>query len=93
MARFYGTVEGGRGVATRLGHASSGLKVTAQSYTGDVHVRMFVKDDEDWVYIRVQDHNGNNDRLMYRGPIAKLFDKSERAVMMTAIALDMLADA
>lgn len=32
MARFYGTVKGGRGEASRLGHANTGLRTTCSGW-------------------------------------------------------------
>lgn len=43
MARFYGTVQGGRGEASHLVHKNSGLRVSARSYSGDVNIELFVK--------------------------------------------------
>ncbi len=38
MARFRGTVQGGRGQAARLGHSSSGLETTANGWDQGVQV-------------------------------------------------------
>jgi len=40
MAQFYGTVQGQRGTASRLGHKSSGLQVVAASWAGAVRVAL-----------------------------------------------------
>ena len=73
MARFYGTVKGGRGEASRLGHSSTGLRVSAQSYSGDVAVLMFVSSTGiDCVDISVHHHDGGAGITLYRGPVADL---------------------
>ena len=36
MSRYYGTLKGNKGVATRQGTSSSGLKVSAQSWNGSL---------------------------------------------------------
>ena len=92
MDRFYGTVQGGRGEATRLGHATSGLDVSAQSYSGDIVARLFDQDGEDWCWIRIQKHGGADYQILYRGPIKDLLDQSARATMMKAFVSDMLTD-
>lgn len=92
MARFRGTVQGGRGEASRLGHNTSGLLVYAQSYSGDVYVRLFDKDDEDWVTIGIKDHYSSTDFYLYRGPVSTLLNKSARATLMQALAVDMLTE-
>lgn len=100
MARFYGTVQGGasKTEVTRSGHQS--LRVTAQSYNGDVVV-CFVKTNgsDDIVQIYVRDHtgrgpNGGSERnkLLYAGPMSKLLDQSERATMLRALASEELAE-
>lgn len=73
MARFFGTVQGGRGQATRLGH--SGLHVTAQSHSGSIVIDLDRDGDEDVCTIGVAEGSrGRPDYIMYRGPIKKLFD-------------------
>lgn len=90
MARFYGTIRGGRGEATRLGHATSGLYVTAQSYSGDVCVSLSAVGGIDYVSIFVRGHDGCNSKCIYHGPIAKLLEQSARATMLQALALEEL---
>ena len=68
MARFYGTVQGGRGEASRLGHATCGLNVRARSWNGEVCVRLYAKGDVD--YVRISE--GSTGRDIYSGPIAAL---------------------
>lgn len=73
MARFYGTIQGGRGQATRLGHANSGLHVTAQSYNGDVVVDLRAEGDRrDDAYIYVRGHGASGQYTLYAGDVSKL---------------------
>ena len=44
MARFRGTVVGNRSVASRLGHATSGLEVTANGWNFGVRVELVADD-------------------------------------------------
>lgn len=90
MARFYGTVQGGRGEATRLGHATSGLHVTAQSYSGDICVNLNDVDGEDWVWIAVKDHGPAPTKQIYCGPVRKLVDDDARATMLRALVSEQL---
>ncbi len=41
MAHFYGTIQGNRGQASRLGSKTSGLSLTAASYQGAVNTHLF----------------------------------------------------
>jgi hypothetical protein len=91
MARFRGTVQGGRGEATRLGHGTCGLVVRAQSYTGDVRVSMYSQEDEDHVCISVSNHaEWGQAKAIYDGPVKDLIDQSARKTMLQHLAQDML---
>jgi hypothetical protein len=77
MARFYGTIKGQRGEATRLGHTS--LCVTAQSYSGDVCVslRKGLKNenenpDDDYVHIYSRGHGDGFSCTLFDGKVADL---------------------
>lgn len=41
MAQFYGTIQGSRGSASRLGDKQSGLQVSAASWSGRVEVDLW----------------------------------------------------
>jgi hypothetical protein len=65
MARFFGTLQGGRGEATRLGHASSGLRATAASWSGKVCVQAYADEprnggDDDFVRISAEQHGSSS---------------------------------
>lgn len=81
MARYYGTIQGARGPTSRLGHASSGLRVTAQSFQGDVVVEFStdgsgLHEGDDVVNIYVRPHSGSSGNTvgLYYGPIKKLLE-------------------
>ena len=75
MAKFFGTVQGGRGKATRLGHKD--LKVTAQSYAGSIIVNLYYNEAEqmDCCEISIgQSSTEFSGYTMYHGPIKGLFN-------------------
>ena len=47
MGTFYGTIQGNRGEATRMGSKSSGFRASAQSYDGSVITELSYRDNED----------------------------------------------
>lgn len=47
MARFYGTLRGNRGEATRMGTPTSGLTTYAAGWRGAIRVRVFASGDVD----------------------------------------------
>lgn len=77
MAKFFGTVQGGRGQATRLGHASTGLRVTAQSWDGSIVVQMYSSSKApDDAYVRIglgAGSTGAGGITLYDGPVSGLF--------------------
>jgi hypothetical protein len=73
MATFYGTVQGGRGKATRLGR--SDLHVSAQSYAGSVIVHMHMENGVEHVIIGIgTGSTGGSEFPLYSGPVKGLFD-------------------
>ena len=74
MARFYGTIQGARGPASRLGHANTGLHVSAQSYSGDINVYLDSDGETDLCTIVAGLHGGGTGVTLYCGPIKHLVD-------------------
>lgn len=71
MARFRGTVQGGRGEGSRLGHVSTGLTTRANGWSGRISTRLFVNErDEDWASVHHEDNAGNC-KTLYHGPLNK----------------------
>jgi hypothetical protein len=60
MARFYGTVQGARGEASRLGDSVSGLRVEACSWRGKVVVGLHAHDVVDYVTINAAQHGSSS---------------------------------
>ncbi len=53
MSHFYGTLQGSRGQATRLGAKNSGLRVQAASWTGCIETRIYYDKDHERNMFRV----------------------------------------
>lgn len=70
MARFRGTVRGGRGTGSRLGHATTGLHTEARSWNGSIEVTLFDKNGEDYANVWLIAGNGMK-RSLYWGPLSK----------------------
>ena len=71
MAHFYGTLKGSRGLASRLGHASSGLNVVAASWQGAVSVALREVDGVDFAYVTLQPWQGNGIfKVLFDGPVS-----------------------
>lgn len=71
MAHFYGSIQGARGEATRLGHRSSGLTTKACSWQGAVSVRLYERDGTDYACVELTTHNGAGvNRELYNGPVS-----------------------
>jgi hypothetical protein len=59
MAHFYGTVQGNRGEATRLGTRDSGMDTTAASWAGAIAVSLYVDEQgRDCYRISQRTHHG-----------------------------------
>jgi len=77
MAMFFGTIQGGRGEATRLGHANTGLRTSARSYSGSIIVQLYYDEPTgvECADITVGEGSTNHGRWsLYNGPIKNLFD-------------------
>lgn len=90
MARFRGELQGGRGSASRLGHASSGLQVLAQSYSGDVQVSLYADGETDHVAISAGPHGGTKVTL-WSGPVSALIDTEVRSDQLHRLRMQFLA--
>lgn len=70
MARFRGTIQGTRGMASRLGHEKTGLETHAAGWSSGVRVIMYV-DDNEQDRCRILFTNGSRDTsgtLVYDRP-------------------------
>jgi len=71
MARMYGSVQGNRGEAHRLGHKS--MKTVCATASGAIRCMAFIgPDNEDWVEIDMMPwQSAGTQRTIYRGPIGR----------------------
>lgn len=93
MSRFFGTVKGNRGQATRRGHASGGLLVQAKSYTGDINVLLHAVGEEDHARITATEHNSRTvGQVIYDGPIADLLTQSGHMTIVTSLTKGLLLE-
>jgi len=73
MAHFYGVLRGGRGEASRLGHKSSGLTMTAAGWGGAVRVTLRYDDASgcDMAHVALVPWKGSGVECdLYDGPVA-----------------------
>lgn len=73
MAHFYGSIQGGRGQATRCGTKNSGYESRAASWEGAVSVNLFYNEDkgEDWASVSLSTHHGQGKNIqLYFGPVS-----------------------
>jgi hypothetical protein len=76
VSHFFGTVVGGRGEATRCGHASTGLRVSAQSYTGSIQIHLTCRDGVDWYHITVcRGSSRQGERDVLSGKLSDLINR------------------
>jgi hypothetical protein len=69
MARFRGVIQGTRGQASRLGHAT--LRTYAASWQGAISVELYKQGDFDYAEVRIVPHHGaGSSHLLYDGPVA-----------------------
>jgi hypothetical protein len=79
MAHFYGTLQGNRGSASRLGTKASGLVVTAQSWSGSVTVSLWQDDQgNDCVNVRACPGSAPGGETLFSGTVDKLLKRVNR---------------
>jgi hypothetical protein len=59
MSRFYGSLQGSRGMVTRLGGASSGIESHARGWHIGVRVVCYVEDGQDMVRVDITGGSSN----------------------------------
>jgi len=84
MARFYGTVQGNRGRATRLGHSQ--LRVSAQSFEGSIIVELFAGREGEKDCVRISLAHGSSASHEHI-----LFDDTIEALWATKHILERVA--
>lgn len=96
MAHFYGTVQGARGEASRLGHPNTGLETMAASWEGCVRVRLEHDSatDTDTALVYLDRHKGSGThRVLYDGPVGAYVPKHAAQVAAARKALADVAGA
>ena len=79
MSKFYGMIQGNRGVATRGGSKNSGYMASCQSYDGSVITRMWYDDNDKLVVsLEVSDGSHSFGDTIFRGSIEELRKKLEK---------------
>ena len=66
MARYYGTIQGRRGEASRLGDRSSGIRASVCSWAGRVETSIQANGEGHTVHIRAESHGSSDNPT---GPI------------------------
>ena len=70
MARFYGSIQGNRGNATRMGTPNSGFTAWAAGWQGRVVIEIDDRDGVDWARVSLAKHHGHGtSQLLYDGPV------------------------
>lgn len=71
MAHFYGTIQGSRGEASRLGGKNTGLQTTAASWHGAVRTVLYVDDKgRDCARVSLTPWQGRGiSRDVFEGPV------------------------
>ena len=75
MAKFYGSIQGNRGAATRMGHQS--IKSSVQSYDGSVITELSYNDEGKLMIDVCVDRNGSSSyghRVFY-GTLDEFYNK------------------
>lgn len=72
MATFYGTVKGNAGEVSRPGSKKSGLRVSAQSYSGSVIVEVREKDGDTWFTVEACPGSSRYGKMVFDGSINEL---------------------
>jgi hypothetical protein len=76
MAKLYGSIQGNRGAATRMGHSL--IKSSVQSYDGSVINYMSYDDDKLMVEVCVSKESSSYGRRIFYGTFEEFINKLER---------------
>ena len=77
MAHFYGTIQGQRGQASRLGTKASGLSVIAASWGGAIDVRIWhdtIKNIDRFEISQIRHHGQGVSELIASGIVGKYIE-------------------
>lgn len=76
MSKFYGSVQGNRGAATRGGHSM--IKTSAQSWDGSIINYLSYEDDKLMVEVCVSNESSSYGRRIFYGTFEEFVNKLER---------------
>lgn len=77
MSKFYGSVVGNTGVATRGGTAKSGIKTSNQSYNGSIITTMYEDDGNLMIRIDYSPESSSHGNTVFTGTIEEYLKKLE----------------
>lgn len=78
MSKFYGSIQGNRGAATRGGSSASGIKSSCQSYDGSVITYLsYDGNDTLMVTIEVSEYSSSYGRRIFCGTFEEFIKKFE----------------
>jgi hypothetical protein len=82
MSKFYGSLQGNRGVVTRGGSNSSGIKSSLQSWNGSVISQLSYNDNNE-LCIRVEVSKGSNryGDLVFSGTVDEFITKLKKPII------------
>ena len=76
MAKYYGTVQGNRGAATRIGSASSGITASAQSWNGSLIAYIHDGDGDEPIFdIEIANGSSAYGSRVFSGTLRELKEK------------------
>jgi hypothetical protein len=76
MSKLYGSIQGNRGAATRMGHSL--IKSSVQSYDGSVITYMSYDKDQLMVEVCVSNESSSYGRRIFYGTFDECISKIER---------------
>lgn len=84
MAHFYGTLQGSRGLASRLGTKNSGLETVAAGWRGAIKVELWNDNGRDMfrVWLTPWQNSGGRNRILASGEL-----NAELAAELAAAAI------
>ena len=76
MAKFYGSIQGNRGAATRMGNSS--IKSSVQSYNGSLISYMSYVGDKLMLELCVSEGSASSGKTIFYGTFEEFVNKFER---------------
>lgn len=67
MSRYYGSIQGNRGAATRGGSTSSGIRSSVQSWEGSIITELYHINDKLCVSVSTSEYSSSYGSLLFSG--------------------------